>query len=369
MPFIMPAKIIKLLGTPNDAAIISDAGRRLHNGEIVITPTETVYGAAALLSNPRAIARLKEIRATDDGPITPHLASAEQAQLYTGPIGELAKRLMNKLWPGPVGLIFDVDAKTRKTNALKLKARESDLYLDGSITLRCPDHPTTAELLHLVDAPIVAISAAGPWETWTNKVDLILDAGPTRYARPSTLIKIEPNEPPGYRIVRSGVYDARIIEKMLKTTILFVCSGNTCRSPMAEALARQIAADRLKVSQEELTDKGYVIASAGVIAASGGRATAPAVAAIEQLGGDLTKHRSRPLSPELIHQTDAIFVMGENHRRAVMAMAPNAAARVHLLDPTGDIDDPIGGDVALYLSLARRLNTLIEDRLSALKLV
>jgi protein-tyrosine-phosphatase len=111
------------------------------------------------------------------------------------------------------------------------------------------------------------------------------------------------------------VYDARIIEKMLKTTILFVCSGNTCRSPMAEALTRQIVSDRLKVSPNDLVDKGYVIGSAGVIAASGGRATAPAVAAIDQLGGDLSKHRSRPLSPELIHQADAIFVMGETQRR------------------------------------------------------
>ena len=101
----------------------------------------------------------------------------------------------------------------------------------------------------------------------------------------------------------------------------------------------------------------------------GGRAAAPAVAAIEQLGGDLIKHRSRPLSPELIHQADAIFVMGQNHRRAVLAMSPNATNKVHLLDPEGDIEDPIGGDVALYLSLARRLNTLIEDRLSALKLM
>ena len=80
-------------------------------------------------------------------------------------------------------------------------------------------------------APTVAISAAPPWEKWIDKVDLILDAGPTRYARPSTLIKVEQG---GFRIVRAGVYDERIVEKMLKTTILFVCSGNTCRSPMAE---------------------------------------------------------------------------------------------------------------------------------------
>ena len=79
-----------------------------------------------------------------------------------------------------------------------------------------------------------------------GKVDLIFDAGPTRYSKPSTLLKVTPQ---GYEIVRAGVYDERIIERLLKTTILFVCSGNTCRSPMAEAIARQLIAKKLSVSE------------------------------------------------------------------------------------------------------------------------
>lgn len=380
----MPAKIAKLFSTSDDAAAISDAAERLRQGQIVILPTETIYGAAAILTNTDAVARLKEIRGTDDIPPTLHLVSAEEARRYTGPTTEIADRLMQKLWPGPVGLVFEVDEKIRANAARELGVRESDLYHAGAITLRCPDQAATTAVLQKVGAPVVAISAAGPRERWMDKVDLILDAGPTRYAKPSTLIKVEkdPAAAPqrgaeessavqggGYRIVRTGVYDERIIEKLLKTTILFVCSGNTCRSPMAEALARKIVADRLKVKPEQLVDKGYVIGSAGIVAASGSRAAEPAVSAIQELGGDLSKHRSRPLSPELIHQADAMFVMTENHRRAIMAMAPGAGSRVHLLDPKGDIEDPIGGDVALYLSLARELNNLIADRLAALKLI
>jgi len=62
----------------------------------------------------------------------------------------------------------------------------------------------------------------------------------------------------GYEIVRAGVYDERIIERMLRTTILFVCSGNTCRSPMAEAIARRVLADQLRVSEDELEQQGII---------------------------------------------------------------------------------------------------------------
>ena len=67
-----------------------------------------------------------------------------------------------------------------------------------------------------------------------DKVDLILDAGPSRYSKPSTIVRVRDGK---YEIVREGIYDERIIERLLRTTILFICSGNTCRSPMAEAIA------------------------------------------------------------------------------------------------------------------------------------
>ncbi|HEY1685973.1 MAG TPA: Sua5/YciO/YrdC/YwlC family protein [Tepidisphaeraceae bacterium] len=361
----MPAKIIKLLDTASDAAIVADAVERLRNGRMVIVPTETTYGVAAVLTHPGA-EQLKKLRGNNEVPPALHVGSADQGKKYLGPVSEIGNRLMKKLWPGPVGMIFDVDANTRSKTADSLDLDESEIYYRGTVTLRCPDHSATTQILLQVDEPVAAISAGGALEQWADKVDLILDAGPTRYSRPSTLIKVEQG---AYRIVREGVYDDRIIQKMLKTHILFVCSGNTCRSPMAEALAKLIAAKQLKTSTDNLVEKGLIIGSAGIVAAPGSRAAVPAIAALEQLGSDLSRHRSRPLTPELIHQSDAIFVMGENHRRAALAMAPSAANKIHLLDPAGDIDDPIGGDLALYLSLARRLNTLIADQFAALHLV
>jgi protein-tyrosine phosphatase len=99
------------------------------------------------------------------------------------------------------------------------------------------------------------------------------------------------------------------------------------------------------------------------MALPGARAAAPAIDVVREMGGDLSKHRSRMLSVELIHQADMIFTMSQNHARAVTALVPSAAEKVTTLDPQGDIEDPIGGDVSLYQQVAGELRTLIERRL------
>ena len=95
----------------------------------------------------------------------------------------------------------------------------------------------------------------------------------------------------------------------------------------------------------------------------GARATPQAVEAVRELGADLSHHRSRPLTVELIHQADMIFTMSRNHAMAVAALVPSASDKIATLDPRGDIDDPIGADVAVYQDLAGQLRKLIEQRL------
>src|SRR5690349_14179003 len=135
----MSAEVVSIFETGDYEQQIARAAERLRAGGVVVLPTETVYGAAAVLGNDSSIQRLKAIRVSAGGtagkPFTIHLARREQAMRYIGEVGETATRLMRKLWPGPVSLVFDVPAEKRAAVSKELAVPESELYINGTITL------------------------------------------------------------------------------------------------------------------------------------------------------------------------------------------------------------------------------------------
>jgi protein-tyrosine phosphatase len=144
------------------------------------------------------------------------------------------------------------------------------------------------------------------------------------------------------------------------TAVLFVCTGNTCRSPMAAAIAERIFRERLGANAPK-------VLSAGVFAGSGAPATQEAVSAVERLGGSLVQHRSTPLERSLVQEAGVIYCMTMDHARAVLHAHPEAEGRVYILDPGGqDIPDPIGGPQELYDRTADRIEQMIRDRLPEL---
>ena len=145
--------------------------------------------------------------------------------------------------------------------------------------------------------------------------------------------------------------------KAVTEHILFVCTGNVCRSPMAEYILRR-----------RLGDKAGVIAeSAGVMAPLGMPASAGAVDVLKEWEIDISRHRSRPLDRELVKAATLILVMTDQHQRDVLAMFPEAEGRVFLLKSFGalrqseNIADPIGLPVDVYRRVRDEIDAAISD--------
>src|ERR1043166_2359382 len=144
-------------------------------------------------------------------------------------------------------------------------------------------------------------------------------------------------------------------------TILFVCTGNICRSPMAEGLFRHAIKGR----------NDFRVMSAGVGAVEGLPPSEHAVQALRQLGIDISKQRSRMLTAELVDQADFIFGMTHSHVDAVTLLYPQAAEKTFLLrefdetlgDYEADIGDPIGGSVEVYVSCRDQIEQGIASML------
>jgi protein-tyrosine phosphatase len=132
--------------------------------------------------------------------------------------------------------------------------------------------------------------------------------------------------------------------------ILFVCTGNICRSPMAEGIARERYPDLATFS------------SAGTRAVRGSAPTGFATTVTKELGIDIAGLRASSLRKAITPTPDHIYVMTERHRSRVVADHPGLAGRVELLDPSGDVADPYGLDADFYRATRDKIAAAIDYR-------
>jgi len=355
-----------------DEMVLRRAARLIHQGEVVGYPTETVYGLGANPFNAEAWHRIYQLKRRDPTkPIGLLISGERMLKHLVETLPDTARSLMKSFWPGPLTIV--------------VKARRDlpkHLLGDGyTIALRVSSSPIANGLVDILGQPLTsssanisgrppACSAQEVVENFGGQVSLVIDGGCFQDLTPSTVVDVSGRYVKVIRPGRIGVEEIQRAVGLLNVdpgetrdqketfNILFVCTGNTCRSPMAKGILEEmLPADIL----------GRVrVTSAGTAASYGNPPAPEAVTAAGEDGVDISAHRSRAINEELLREADLVLTFSAEQKAVVgqMGVSPDRLFTLKEFDAgrgsTIPISDPAGKPLEAYRRCYQRIKKELE---------
>ena len=328
-----------------DPSIIEGISNFVKEGKIIAIPTETVYGLLACAEDQEVIERLYTIKERlKEKPFT-YVEDDIDTVIndYFILLSPFGYRLIEKFWPGPLTVVY--------------YSKENP---DKTIGVRIPSHPVAREIIRALNKKAVLPSAniSGQIELNTpeeiekvfdDKIDLIVESNSNLISKiPSTVIDLTYKP---FKILREGAIQEReIIDVFVKKRVLFVCTGNTCRSPMALFLFNKYLLEKKPYYKDR-----FEVLSCGILPLEGAPISFTVKNILEEEEGiDASDFKSTFINRMLLLSSDFIFVMEDSHIEAILKIEPTVEGRLfnlkkflpHSLEK--DIPDPIGKGYEFY---------------------
>jgi protein-tyrosine phosphatase len=320
-------------------------------GSAVVVPGDCGY---IVLLNPASANAVRHLASLREPPAVLTWSADDPEGLglrLSGPV----RRLLERAWPAPLIVAAPGRAEwpSHWTSALR------ERLASAPARFRCPQHPLFEAATPALEIPLLVVDTFLPTaEAALDELDdaeaVAISAGPVEVKGAPTVLRATAQ---GYEIVEEGRISAEEIEKLAARIILFVCTGNTCRSPLAEGIAKSMIAERLGCPVEELPRRGLWVLSAGISAYGDSPAAPEAIAVANEMGVDLGAHRSRAINEELLGAADEVIAMTRGHAQALANRFPGVGPAPKLLCGDEELDDPIGSGLEVYRLCASTIRT------------
>ena len=364
----------KSSGDPRD--LVHIAVQALVEGRLVALPAETAYHVFASGLRPAAVEQLVKLaeRKQTRRPCI-FLRSPQEALDYSPELSVVASRMVQRGWPGPLVLELPADADESLSSSLPAQVR-GQLLIDGKfLPQRVAAHEAIVQAMRLMPGPLVAASMVDPQgKAICNGLDAarmagegvtaVINDGATHYGGFASTVRVDEAQ---CRLTSPGVIELEALQRMSQFLVLLVCTGNTCRSPMAETILRDLLVKRFPEHFRGPLPPA-TIGSAGLSAFPGGPASSEAIAVMKKRGLNLQNHQSHSITERSLRQADLILTMTNSHRSAILERMPALSDKVHLISGgKGDLSDPFGGPESLYEACADQIEQFLQTWLGEIE--